>query len=186
MDTLSGSLVTLRPVRDEDLEYLASLRNDMRTQARGQRFPPCHTAAVVRKRNEESQGNPLKGLWCIEAKGGQLVGTVDYHEYAPRLGAIMGIVTGMEHWGKGYAREAMEMVMRFLFEERGLYLVNLWTTSWNVRMVGLAEKLGFRIAIRERESRTLEGSIFDGLFMDILREEYYETRKRASDLPLLK
>ena len=176
MDLMSGGLITLRPVREDDLEYLASLRNDTRTQARGQRYPPSATAASVKAHNDEVLASQMKGLWSIETKKGELVGTVDYHEYAPRLGAIMGIMTGMEHWGKGYAKEAMELVMRFLFEERGLHVVNLWTTSWNVRMVGLAKNLGFRIAIRERESRYLGGEVHDGLFMDMLREEYYATR----------
>jgi len=176
MDTLSGELVRLRAVKDEDLEYLASLKNDMRTQAAGRRDPPRFTATFMRERHEKTLGSPMKGLWSIETKGGELVGTVDYHEYSPRLGAILGIVTGTEHWGKGYGREALELVIRFLFEERGLRVVNLWTTSWNVRMVGLARKLGFKIAMHERESRWLGGAIYDGLFMDMLREEYYAAR----------
>jgi len=176
MDTLSGDLVRLRPLKDEDLEYLASLKNDNRTQATGRRLPPRLTATILRERHEKTLKSPMKGLWSIETKGGELVGTVDYHEYLPRLGAMLGIVTGTEHWGKGYGREALELVIRFLFEERGLQVVNLWTTSWNVRMVGLARKLGFKIAVREREGRWLGGSIYDGLFLDMIREEYYASR----------
>jgi RimJ/RimL family protein N-acetyltransferase len=176
MDPLSGSLISLRPLKEEDLEYLASLKNDMRTQAAGRRLPPRVTPTTLGERYTKTLSRPLKGLWCIETIGGELVGTVEYDEYAPRLGAIVGIMMGTEHWGKGYGKEALELIIRFLFEERGLHLVNLWTTSWNVRMVGLAEKLGFKIAIREREGRRLSGAIYDGVFMDMLREEYYSSR----------
>jgi len=182
MDTLSGSLVRLRPLKDEDLEYFASLKNDMRTQAAGHRLPPRVSPANLRERFSKTLSNPLKGLWSIETKSGELVGTVDYDEYAPRLAATLGIMTGWEHWGKGYGKEALELVIEFLFEERGLQVLSLWTTSWNVRMVGLAKKLGFKIAIRERESRWLGGNIYDGVFMDMLREEYFDSRGKEDKL----
>ena len=176
MDTLSGSLIRLRPLKNEDLAYIASLKNDMRTQASGRRHPPRITPTTLGERYAKTLSSPLKGLWCIETIGGELVGTVDYDEYVPRLAAMLGIMTGGEHWGKGCAKEALELVIRFLFEERGLQVVNLWTTSWNVRMVGLAQNLGFRISIRERQSRWLGGAIYDGVFMDMLREEFYSSR----------
>jgi len=183
MDNLSGKIITLRPLRDEDFEYIASLKNDTRTQARGFRLPPNFTAARTMEEMRRSYGRPNRGAWAIETKAGKLVGFIDYIEGPPRFAASMGVATGVEHWGKGYAEEAMELIMRFLFEERGLQTVSLWTTSWNERMVGLAQKLGFKIAVCEREARFLEGQNYDGLMMDILREEYYASRGLKDELP---
>lgn len=183
MDNLTGKIVTLRPIRDGDFEYIASLKNNTKTQARGQRLPPNFTAEMVKENFDKAFEGPNRGVWAIEIKDGKLVGYVDYSEDPPRFAAGIGIATGVEHWGKGYAREAMELIMRFLFEERGLTSVSLWTTSWNVHMVGLAEKLGFKVAVRERESRFLGGKVYDGLMMDMLREEYYASRRLRDDLP---
>lgn len=176
MDDLTGKLVKLRPVRDEDFEYFASLRNDLRTQAWNQRMPPCFTAKKIKERFEKITEKKDAGLWSIEAKDGKLIGYLNYEEGPQRLAATVGIATGMEAWGKDYAREAVELVLEFLFVERGLQVVRLWTNSWNVRAVGLAKKLGFRDSIRLREEVVMGGKLYDALMMDMLREEYYESR----------
>jgi len=183
MDNLIGKIITLRPLRDEDFEYIASLKNDTRTQARGLRLPPNFTAARTMEDMRSTYDRPNRGVWAIETKAGKLAGFIDYVEDPPRFAVSIGIATGVEHWGKGYAEEAMELIMRFLFEERGLQSVSLWTTSWNERMVGLAQKLGFKIVVREREARFLDGEYSDGLMMDMLREEYYASRGLKDELP---
>jgi hypothetical protein len=50
-------------VKDEDLEYFASLKNDMRTQAAGRKDPPRFTATFMKERHEKALGSPMKGLW---------------------------------------------------------------------------------------------------------------------------
>ncbi len=183
MDVMVGNLVRLRAFRDDDYEYLANLRNDMRTQAWGQRLPPIASPKSVRDRVEKYTERPNKGIWAIETKDGKLVGQINYEEYKRRMCATIGIITGTEYWGKGFGHEAIELVLRFLFEERGVQVVDLWTTSWNTRMVGLAKKLGFKEGARLRGSSILSGGVHDALFMDLLREEYYESRGFKDGLP---
>jgi len=172
MDSLSGSLVKLRPLRDEDFEFLAGLRNDMRTQGWNQRLPPCYTPKMVKDRVEKNYAKPNQGVWGIETKDGRLVGYINYEEAPPRLGATIGVITCVESWGKGHAREAMELILRFLFEERGLQVASLWTLSDRVRMIGLAEKLGFKVSARLRENAIVGGKVCDTIVMDMIREEY--------------
>ena len=95
---------------------------------------------------------------------------------------MLGAITGPEHWGKGYAREAQELVLKFLFEDRGVQVVNLWTTSWNVRALHGAEKLGFKLAARLREATVMDGKRCDAIIMDMTREDYYSTRKLADSM----
>jgi len=172
MDNLTGSLVNLRPLRDGDFEFLAGLRNDLRTQGWNQRLPPCYTPKMVKDRVEKNYDKPDRGVWGIETKDGKLVGYINYEEAPPRLGATIGIITCMDSWGKGHAKEAMELILRFLFEERGLQVASLWTLSDRERMIGLAQKLGFRIGARLRESAIIGGKVYDTIGMDIVSEEY--------------
>ena len=180
MDNLSGTLVNLRSLRDVDLEFLAGLRNDMRTQGWNQRLPPCYTPKIIKERLERNYSKPNVGIWGIETKEGRLVGYVNYEEGPPRLRATIGIITCIDSWGKGHAREALELVMRFLFDERGLQVVSLWTLSDMVRMIGLAEKLGFSVSARLRESAIIGGEVHDTIVMDILREEYLSRHSSAA------
>jgi RimJ/RimL family protein N-acetyltransferase len=176
MESLSGNLVNLRPPRDEDSEFLAALRNDLRTQAWNQRLPPCVMPKRIEERLNEGLKRPHTALFIVETKNGENVGFVNYDEGPPRLSATVGISIGADYWGKGHAMEAGELLLRFLFEERGLLVVRAWTQSGNKRAVKMSEKLGFKKSARIRESAILEGQVHDTLQMDILREEYYESR----------
>ena len=180
MDNLMGNLVNLRPLRDDDFEFLAGLRNDLRTQGWNQRLPPCYTPKMVKDRFEKNDDKTNRGVWGIETKNGKLVGYVNYVEEPPRLGATIGIITCVDSWGKGHAREAMGLILRFLFEERGLQVASLWTLSDRERMIGLAQKLGFRISTRLRESAIIGGKVYDTIGMDMVREEYISKHSAAA------
>jgi len=185
METLTGKLVKLRPVRDSDFEYFASLKNDMRTQAWNQRLPPCFSPATMKERYERNLKRPNTGVFAIETLDGQLIGSMEYREGPPRLSATIGTIVGMEHWGRGHGAEAIELVLRFLFQERGLQVVGLWTQTGNPRAVRAAEKLGFRIGARLRENSVIDGKVVDTLYMDLLREEWYASRGIQDTLPAL-
>ncbi len=185
MDTLTGKLVKLRPIRESDYEFLAALKNDLRTQAWNQRLPPSFTAATMKERYERSMKRPNTGVFAIETLDGNLVGTMEYREGPPRLSATIGTIVAMEYWGKGHGQEAIALVLRFLFQERGLQVVGLWTTSGNVRAMRAAEKLGFRLGARLRENSVVDGRPVDSLYMDILREEFYSSRGMEDTLPAL-
>jgi ribosomal-protein-alanine N-acetyltransferase len=185
MDTLAGKLVRLRALRHSDYEVLASLKNDLRTQAWNQRLPPSYTPATMKERYEKSLKRPNTGVFAIETLDGHFVGSMEYREGPPRLSATIGTIIAMEYWGRGHGAEAIALVLRFLFEERGLQVVGLWTQSENVRAVRAAEKLGFRIGARLRENSVVDGKLVDALYMDILREEFYKSRDLEDQLPAL-
>ncbi len=176
METWSGEMVTLRPPTEEDCELLANLRNDLRTQGWNQRLPPTRTAESIKEKLKEIGKKPNTAFLMIDTKEDGTVGYVDYTEDPPRLGASMGISIAQNHWGKGYAQDAHEVMFEFLFEERGLQVIWLWTQSGNKRAVRAAEKLGFRISARVREGAVMNGQVHDTLLMDMTREEYYESR----------
>ncbi len=183
MHKFEGKLVRLRPPKDEDFEFYAELKNDLRTQAWNQRLPLRATVEGVKEWWDKERKKPNSGEWSIETLDGELVGHIGYGESPPRLAATMGIIIGVDYWGKGYTQEAHELLLEFLFEERGIQVVNLWTQSGGERGVKAAENLGFRISARFRENSIIGGKVTDTLFMDMTREEYYKSRKLEDHLP---
>ena len=75
------------------------------------------------------------------------------------------------------------MLLEFLFEERGIQVIRLWTQAGGERGVAAAEKLGFKISARFREGSIIGGKLVDGIYMDMLREEYYKSREKKDNLP---
>ncbi len=186
---LEGEHIRLREEREGDMQVFAALRNDLETQAWSKTLPPDYTIGMYQKRFEarEFSFDPREGRFTIEEReSGDVVGSISYTSLEKRWSATIGIVVAKPFWGSGYAYEAQELLLRFLFQELGLRVVRLWTHSGIPRAVGLAEKGGFKIGFRQRESIYKDGQLFDNLLMDMLREEYFERHPEEEDrLPKL-
>ena len=82
-------------------------------------------------------------------------------------------------WGKGYGTDAMNVILRYAFEEMNLRRVALDTFEYNPRGVRSYEKAGFVHEGRMRGLLNRDGRRWDMLFMGILREEW-EARQNGS------
>jgi len=80
-------------------------------------------------------------------------------------------------WGKGYGSDAMNVILRYAFQEMNLRRVALDTFEYNVRGIRSYEKVGFVHEGRMRGYLNRDGRRWDMLFMGILREEW-EARNR--------
>jgi RimJ/RimL family protein N-acetyltransferase len=187
--SLEGKLVILREERSEDMKLLVELRNDLETQAWNKTLPPDYTEAMYMKRFEmrEFSFDRADGRFILESKEtGEFAGTFMYTELEPRWSAMIGIMVGKKFWGSGFASDAQEVLLKFLFEELGLRVVRLFTHTGNPRAVKLAEKAGFKLSYRQREAVYKGGVLQDNLMMDILREEYFAFHTELEDrLPSL-
>lgn len=181
---LTGELVILREERPEDMRPLVDLRNDLETQAWSKTLPPDYTEDmyIKRYREREFSFNRDDGRFIIVSKDRhEFVGTISYTGLEPRWSAMIGVMIAKKFWGSGFALDAQAVMLRFLFEELGLEVVRLFTHSGNPRAVGLAEKSGFQISMRQREAIFKNGEVYDNLMMDLLREEYYDLHKELRD-----
>jgi RimJ/RimL family protein N-acetyltransferase len=181
---LEGDLVILREERADDQAFFVQLRNDLDTQAWPITLPPDYTLDMYTRRygQREFAFDREDGRFAVVWKEtGELMGTIGYTGLEPRLAATIGIMVAKPFWGTGAAGDAQEVLLRFLFEELGLRVVRLWTNSGNPAAVGLAEKAGFQISARQREAVWRRGTVYDGLAMDIIREEYYARHPELTD-----
>jgi RimJ/RimL family protein N-acetyltransferase len=104
----------------------------------------------------------------------------------PRWASAIGIMVSKKFWGSGYAYDAQEVLLKFMFQELGLQVIRLFTNSGNLPAVGLAKKSGFQISVRQRQSIFKNGHVYDNLVMDLLREEYFARHPELEDqLPSL-
>jgi RimJ/RimL family protein N-acetyltransferase len=179
-----GNLTILREERPEDLPFLVELRNDLETQAWSLTLPPDYTLGMYAKRLEgrafsydRSDGRFI----IVEKDSNELIGSVVYSSLRSRWSATLGIIVAKPFWGGGYAMDALEVLLKFLFEELGLRVVRLWTHSGNLRAVGSAKKLGFTLSYRQREAIFKNGQLFDNIGMDLLRDEYYAQHPELTD-----
>ena len=68
----------------------------------------------------------------------------NYPELSSRLGREIGYVLSRDYWGKGLMPEAVQAVIRWLFDEEHLDFVIVGHFDWNRQSRRVVEKCGFR------------------------------------------
>ncbi len=76
-----------------------------------------------------------------------------------------------ESRGKGYGKEAMQMVLNFGFQELNLHRIQLDVLSYNKPAIALYEKLGFKKEGVYREFIHRDGKRYDLYLYGLLRHE---------------
>jgi aminoglycoside 6'-N-acetyltransferase len=106
--------------------------------------------------------------------GGELVGWIAgweklLHEYRH---AGVDLFLSSAHQGQGYGVEAIQLVCRWLFDERKHHRITIDPAADNERAIRSYEKAGFkRVGVMRRYERGADGSFHDGLLLDLLPED---------------
>ncbi len=103
----------------------------------------------------------------------RLVGRVTYFDLNTRnRSAEIGYLIGPEFRGKGYACEAITLLLRYLFDQLELNKAMAQTAEFNIESVAILKKLGFKQDGRLRQHHPLDGRSYDDLLFSILAEEF--------------
>jgi len=111
--------------------------------------------------------------------GDRLVGFLALHdiEWNNQVAELSIGIGDPADWDKGYGTEALQLGLRYAFDELNLYRIGLNSIAYNARAIHAYEKAGF---LREGVSRGFvlrDGQRHDLLWMDILRDEWEAIRK---------
>ncbi len=80
-------------------------------------------------------------------------------------------------WGKGYGTEAMQLLLRYAFQELNLRRVSLFVFGYNPRAIHSYEKCGYVLEGRVRGALLRDGQRWDYLTMGVLREEWQKMQE---------
>jgi len=146
---LETKRLKLRQWKDQDYLPFAKLNADPNVM---EFFP-----SVLTNIESDELANEMKtliaekgwGFWAVEEKStGLFVGTLGLHEPKDLLPFTPCVEIGWrflhEYWGKGYATEAGEEVLKFAFNVLELDEVVSFTTVKNKRSYVLMERLGMK------------------------------------------
>ncbi|MGW3976239.1 GNAT family N-acetyltransferase [Streptomyces mirabilis] len=111
---------------------------------------------------------------AVESRArGELVGTVGSHRTGPRSGWFEFDVTiGTDHRRKGYASEAVVLLMRFMFAERRYHKCLGAIFAHNEASLALTRGLGFTEEGRLREHVFFAGRHHELVMMGMLADEF--------------
>lgn len=175
---LSTPRLSLRRFRDSDAEAFAGYRSDPAV-AQYQDWDAPYPVEQARRFVSEMATAPVDvpGEWLqiavTPAGDDALLGDCAFCPQAdePRTVEI-GFTIAPEHQGRGYAREAVSSLLRYLFEQLGKHRVTASCDRRNVPSVKVLEAVGMRREGHLVESTWAKGEWTDDLLFAVLRREW--------------
>jgi aminoglycoside 6'-N-acetyltransferase len=164
---LVGRRVELRPGRRDDADQLHAILAEPSVS----RWWGAPDAVTVIE--EKLRGDGASVLLVVEI-GGQVAGGIQYHEDDDPMYRHAGIdiYLGTRFQGRGAGREAVALLARFLFEQRGHHRITIDPAAANAQAIRSYAKAGLRrVGVMRQYERGSDGRFHDGLLMDLLRDE---------------
>ena len=174
-----GEKVRLRPVSVEDAEqsFINSLDSPTRQLLQlGIELPTTveNLKEVLAKYTDCKDVNGVI-IFTIENLEGEFVGGISSHSRNPKNGTFsFGINVPTPHRRKGYASDAIRILLRYCFHERRYQKCNSACTDNNEASIALHRKLGFKEEGRIRREFFFNGQYYDDVRFGLTREEFDE------------
>ncbi|NRQ32441.1 GNAT family N-acetyltransferase [Nonomuraea sp. NN258] len=174
-----GQRVRLRAVEPADWSAFHAFDQDSDAVRHGWRLePPRSVARTKQWATELAEKDPdLDEVRLVVAVGesDEPVGMINTHGVDRMHGTfVYGISIGTPHHRKGYASEAIVLLLRYMFFERRFQKAEAWVYSSNEPSLALHRRLGFVEEGRRRRSRYAAGRYDDEILFGMLNEEFVE------------
>ena len=165
--------LAIRRLRDDpgDYELIVRWRNEPHVRAWWDPDDPLLTleAAIEEYRADTREDSPTRA--CIIERGNEPIGFLQFYRWSdqPSVAEVLEISLEQDAWGldlfigepsqvgRGVGTRVIDLLCRFLFEERGASSVALVAAQDNARALRAYEKAGFR-----RVQPVLDTDVKDG------------------------
>ncbi|MGV9377953.1 GNAT family N-acetyltransferase [Nonomuraea sp. NPDC003707] len=174
-----GQLVRLRAIEPEDWEAFHSFDEYSDAVRSGEHLHPPQSAARARKwaaeLAERTQGLDEVRLVIATRDGNTPVGMMNTHSVDRVHGTFAyGIGIGTPHHRKGYAGEAVVLLLRYMFFERRFQKAEAGVYGSNEASLALHRRLGFVEEGRRRRCHYANGRYDDEVLFGMTIEEFAE------------
>lgn len=165
---LETKRLLLRRICTEDAQEIFAMRRSVLVNSFIYR--PLQTSVEEAKemigRIEEAYKNKQNLAWAAERKGGggKLLAACGLNRIdIPNRRAEIGGEMNSDFWGKGFAREGFEAIIRYGFSVMNLHTIEAKVINGNRSTIALLEKYGF-----EREGHLKEFGFYNDKPFDLL------------------
>jgi RimJ/RimL family protein N-acetyltransferase len=171
-----GTKIRLRGIEADDWQYFHAANEDSELARLGYSIPMPRSAEGEKSWTvEQSLAIPKNDeyRWVVETLEGEFAGTLNTHNCDNRNGTFSyGIVIVRPLWGKGYASEAIRLVLRYYFDELRYQKVTVNVYAFNQGSLALHRKLGFTEEGYLRRMVYTQGKYFDEIIFGMTNDEF--------------
>jgi RimJ/RimL family protein N-acetyltransferase len=170
---LHGNRISLRPVREADLDEVYSRHVDIRT--RGAFFPlgVQSEPAFRRAFSESGFWQKDEGLLLVSTPDGHIAGHIEFFKPVSYWDAfeLSYQLYDDRHAGRGYVTEAVQLLVDYLFATKKQHRIHLVIVPGNAPSRRIAEKCGFTLEGTVRGAFFNDGRNHDVLLYSLLRTD---------------
>ncbi|MEA3318522.1 MAG: GNAT family N-acetyltransferase [Bacillota bacterium] len=171
-----GAVVRLRPIQPSDWEKFHQDGMDSEIARLNDAIYGPRTEDGTKKWTERESEKGWDGhnfRLAIQNSNGELVGSISTNNCDTQNGTFnYGVSIFREHWKKGYASDAIRIVLRYFFGELRYQKVNAHVYAFNEGSIQLHERLGFVEEGRLRSMVYTDGKYHDVLLFGMTYEEF--------------
>lgn len=171
---MSSSRLFLREHLPEDSELFYSLMSDSDAlRYYGRNLVTTYESVLSEFEQYDSdflQDNAIH--WSIIANGSYIGSFEAWGFKSAHKRVSIGCIIEPRHRGKGYAGEALNCVLLYLFKDRGIHRVQLYVDPRNIRATSFFKKHGFKEEGRLRDYEIENENHIDIVIMSLLKREF--------------
>ncbi len=173
---LDGKLVRLRPPQMEEADAMASWFEDLEvTRFIKVRNPP--SLETEKEFLDRMARDPDAVFWAVEHNdhlvGGTSIVRIDWKNGFGSTGTVIGDKTV---WGKGLARELMQIRAAYAFTQLPLRKLKSGYLEGNDASARAQKAAGYREVGRWHKDRFVDGEWVDHVLTELMREEWEQPR----------
>jgi RimJ/RimL family protein N-acetyltransferase len=175
---LEGKTVNLRIMEKEDVPLLVEWWNSLDYQGK---YFPVPQKSKAQALQEFENPSPIQVAmehkeFMIEKKDGTRVGHIGYGRDIFHDMIEIGYDIFPSERRKGYASEAIQIIVDYLFLSKDIPRISIYTDARNIASIRAAENVGFKKEGIIRKSGFVMGKFVDWCWLGILREEWKEPK----------
>ena len=173
---IEGERLYLSPINEEDVETYVKWMNDFNvTDGLG----ISHNITTISGEKEWIQNTTKSNdiqLAIVKKENDTLIGNCSLHQINHyKKTATLGIFIGEEQErNKGYGTETVKLLIKYGFEYLNLNNIMLQVYSFNERAIKSYKKAGFKEFGRRHNVLTIKNKLYDEIYMEILKEDYFQ------------
>jgi len=171
-----GTRVRLRAVEPGDASAHHVFNQSVDYGLLDQIYPPQTAGRVeewAERKGKAGFDDETYSFQIVALESGELVGHIATHHADHRVGTFAYGISVLEDFrGRGFAREAIALVLRYYFQELRYQKVNVEVLDGNLASIQLHRGMGFVEEGRRRRSAYTAGELRDMLLFGMTREEF--------------
>lgn len=186
---IQGKQVYLRGLEREDLRLLHKMLNDEEVMEWA-RSRPDHTMSMEELEKEyegelKEESAHRRTFVIVHKATQEVIGWASMRWWRPFHTTVdIGVAIGDKGFrGKGIGSEVNALLTKLAFEQYNMHKVELFTREDNVAAVRSAEKNGYKVEGKVRETVYFNGKFHNGILMGLIREEYERTKSESPESP---